>query len=231
MKKGVNIIAILAIVLAVIAVGVVLFLFLRKPATPDDTKVSKQDALGYSALHLETIEQFSEFAEQGKYECHLGNDRSGGSIYNVPVLGRYAVITYYFDEQGNTKDFEAFYYLNADIVDLDNINTYEVSTEELAEICRETISNFCTMFDCDTDAAVYLSNEDGTFTLVENAASFQGLIDGTSYLQFSIRDQAGFYWELNVYANEGLISANLRKYFNVEETLEYVANISLYEEE
>ena len=78
---------------------------------------------------------------------------------------------------------------------------------------------------------MWIDNEDGTFTLVENAASFQGLIDGSSYLQFSIRDQAGCYWELNVYANEGLISANLRKYFNVEETLEYVANISLYEEE
>lgn len=231
MKKNVNIIAILAIALAVIIVGVALFLFLRKPATLDDTKVSKQDALGYSALHLETIEQFSEFAEQGKYECHLGNDRSGGSIYNVPVLGRYAVITYYFDEQGKTKDFEAFYYLNADMVGLDNVNTYDVSIEELAEMCNETVSNFCMMFDCNTDVDVYLSNDDGTFTLAENAESFQGLIDGNSYLQFSIRDQSGYYWELNIYANECLFTANVRKYFNVEETLEYIANISLYEEE
>lgn len=231
MKKGVNIFAIIAIVLGLIAAAVVLVIFLRKPATVDNNNGTKQDVLGYSALHLETIDQFSEFAKKGEYECHLGSDRSGGSIYHVPVLNQDAVVTYYFDAQGNTSDFEAFYYLNADIVNLDEINAVEVSLEDIADLCRETVGRFCLMFDCSDVPDMYLTNEDGSFTLVEDNASFQSLADGLSYLTFSIRDENGYLWELSLYANDGLVTANIRKYFNVEETLGYIANISLYEEE
>lgn len=231
MKKGVNIFAIIAVVLGLIAAGALLAYFLREPASTDITAGSKQDMFGYSALHLETIDQFSEFAKEWEYECHLGNDRSGGSIYHVSILGQDAVVTYYFDTQGNTTDFEAFYYLNADIINLDEINTVDVSLEEIADLCRETVRRFCLMFDCSEVPDMYLTNQDGTFTLVEDNASFQSLADGLSYLTFSIRDETGYLWELSLYANEGLVTANIRKYFNVEETLGYIANISLYEEE
>ena len=231
MKKGVNIFAILGVVLALIAVAIVLVIILKEPAPVDNTDESKPDVLGYSALHLETIEQFSKFAEQGEYECHLGDDRSGGSIYHVPVLGQDAVVTYYFDAQGKTTDFEAFYYLNADIVNLDEITSVEISLEELADLCREMVGRFCLMFDFSDIPDIYLTNQDGTFTLVEDNANFKNLADGLSYLTFSIRDESGYLWELSLYSNDGLVTANIRKYFNVEETLGYIANISLYEEE
>lgn len=232
MKKGVNILAIIAIVMVVIAVAIVLVVgFLRKPAASGNIGGSLQDTLGYSALHLETIDQFSEFAKEGEYECHLGDDRSGGSVYGVPVLGQNAVVTYYFDAQGKTKDFEAFYYLNADIINLDSIEVKEISLEELADLCRETVGRFCMMFNCSDVPDMYLANQDGTFTLVEKTENFQSLADGLSNLKFSIRDENGYLWELSLYAHEGLITANIRKYFNVKETLEYIANISLYEEE
>lgn len=231
MKKGVNIFAILAILLGLIIAGALLVYFLREPASTDIIAGSKQDMFGTSALHLETIDQFSEFAGKGEYECHLGNDRSGGSIYHVPLLGQEAVITYYFDAQGKTTDFEAFYYLNAEIENLDSITPNEVTLEELAALCRDTVGRFCLMFGCDSVPDMYITNQDGTFTLVEDKTSFQSLADGLSYLKFSVRDEQAYLWELSLYANEGLITANLRKYFNVEETLGYVANISLYEEE
>lgn len=232
MKKGVNILAIIAIVIVVIAVAIVLAVgFFRKPAASGNISGSLKDALGYSALHLETIDQFSEFAKKGEHECHFGNDRSGGSIYGVPVLGQNAVVTYYFDAQGKTTDFEAFYYINADIINLDSVEVKDTSLEDIADLCRETVGRFCMMFNCSEVPDLYLRNQDGTFTLIENTTNFQSLIDGSSYLKFSIRDENGYLWELSLYANEGLITANIRKYFNVKETLDYLANISLYEEE
>ncbi len=231
MKKGVNIFVIIAVALGLIAVVAVLMIFLGKPAPVDNDAGVNQDVLGYPALNLETIDQFSEFAKDGGYECHLGDDRSGGSIYHIPVLGQDAVVTYYFDSNGTTTDFEAFYYLNADIIDPESITANEVSLEEIADICRETVSRFCLMFGCSVVPDMYLTNQDGTFTIAEGDESFQGLVEGVSYLTFSIRDENGYFWELSLYANDGLISANIRKFFNVEETLNYIANISLYEEE
>ena len=87
------------------------------------------------------------------------------------------------------------------------------------------------MFDFSDIPDIYLTNQDGTFTLVEDNANFKNLADGLSYLTFSIRDESGYLWELSLYSNDGLVTANIRKYFNVEETLGYIANISLYEEE
>ena len=230
MKKGINIFVIIAIVLGLIVAGVLLAYFLRKPASTEISAVSKQDMFGASALHIETIDQFTKFSEDGNYECHLGNDRSGGSIYKVPVLGQEAVVTYYFDAQGKTTDFEAFYYLNATIENLDSITINEVTEEELASLCRDTVGRFCLMFGCDSVPDMYITNQDGTFTLVENTTSFQSIADGLSYLKFSVRDENGYYWELTLYSNDGLITVNVRKFFNIEETLGYVANISLYEE-
>lgn len=255
MKKSVKLFVIVAVLVALIATVIVLAIFLKEPENVDqndgsdgvsnvvsdgDSDVTPEgenqvgpqmDVLGYSALHLETIEQFSEFAESGEYECHLGNDQSGGSIYHVSILGQDAVVTYYFDDKGKTTDFEAFYYLNADIENLDSITVNDISLEEISDLCQETVSRFCLMFECVDVPDIYLSNQDGTFTLIENAANFQSLADGLSYLAFSIRDESGYLWELNLYSNEGLITANVRKYFNVEETKNYIANISLYEGE
>ena len=230
MKKGVNIFAIAAIVLGVIVVAIVLMLVLRKPAQANSAGGVGQMELGYSALHLETIDQFSAFAKEGKYECHLGEDNSGGSIYHVSMLGQEAVVTYYFDAQGNTTDFEAFYYLNAKTVTFDNIELVEMTQEELGALCTDTVGKFCMMLDFGGVADVYLTNQDGTFTLVESDEDYQSVIDGSAYLSFTIRDRDGYLWELVLSDNEGLLMANVSKYFNVAETKDYIANISLYEE-
>lgn len=230
-KKGVNIIAILAVVLVLVMIGVILALVLETPSDNKNSGGSGSIDLSSKVLELETIEQFREFSKSGCYECDVGEDQSGGSVYRVPVLGEETVVTYYFDEQGKTTDFQAFYFLNANISDEENMNVKEITVEELATAARDTVEKFCLMFGCGFVPDLYLTNADGTFTPIESDADFQSLKEGNAELIFSIRAQDGFYWELTISAEEDLISANICKYFNVVESMDYVANISLYEEE
>ena len=231
-NKGVNILAILAAVLALAVIGVALVLVLREPA--DDGSGSINGGYGSAeldttVLKLDTVEQFQEFAEAGGDECHVGADLSGGSVYGVPLLGVEAVVTYYFNEQGQTTDLETFYYLNANITHSENVTVEEITTEELAVSVTDTVERFCMMFGCELSQDLYLENFDGTFTLVASSEDFQAIMDGTAILRFSIRDAEGYYWKLMVSSTEELISVNIRKNFDVEKCLEYVANISLYE--
>ena len=160
----------------------------------------------------------------------MGSDGSGGSIYGVPVLGEDAVITYYFDKQGNTTDFQAFYYLNADVSPVENFSVKPLTTQELADGINGAVAQFCTMFEYNIVPTLYLSNTDGTFVKVEDDSAFQRIAEGGASLTFSIRDKEGYFWKLSVSATGELISANIRKYFDKEKTKNYVANISLYEE-
>lgn len=233
-NKGVNILAILAVVLVLAVIGVALVLILREPA--DDGSGSINGGYGSAeldttVLKLDTVEQFQEFAEAGGYECHIGDDLSGGSVYGVPLLGAETVVTYYFDEQGQTKDFETFYLLNAAMTDSEEITAEQLTTEELALSATDTLEQFCMMFGCELSQDLYLENTDGTFTLVESSEDFQAIMDGTAILRFSIRDAEGYYWKLTLSSAEGLVSVNIRKYFDVEACMDYIANISLYEEE
>lgn len=232
-KKGVNLLAIIGIALVAVILGVVLLFVLRAPKNdtppPSSGGMGSID-LGASALKLETIDQFQAFAESGNYECSVGADKSGGSISKVPLLGQETIVTYYFDKQGNTTDFEAFYFLNANIND-QNMEIQEMTTEQLAEAAWDTLETFCLMFSCDVISEVYLENADGSFTLIEDDGDFQSVAEGTAWMTFSIRDQEGYFWELTISTAEELVSANVKKYFNVEESMNYVANISLYEGE
>ena len=229
-KKGINILAILIAVVVLVIVGVVLAVVLKKPAEDQAQSGGMGGVdLGEKVLHLTTIDEFRQYAESGNLECSLGTDMSGGSIYKVPLLGEQTMVTYYFDAQGNTTDFEAFYFLNADITAMENLEIKAMTTEELSKKAWEVIDNFCLMFGCSPDADIYLTNHDGTFTLLENEAGFQAVAEGNSDLMFSIRAKDGYFWELTIAAAEGLVSVNICKYFNLEESLNYVANISLYE--
>lgn len=231
-RKSVNIIAILAIILTVVIVSLVLFFWLRTPKEDRDSAGGAGGMnLGETALQLETIDQFRRFAESGSYECYLGDDFSGGSIYKVPLLEVDTVVTYYFDKEGKTTDFEAFYYLNADVNDKESMNIEEITVQELATAAYDVIDRFCLLFGCERVAELFLTNEDGTFKLVESEADFQGVADGFSDLSFSVRAKDGYFWELTISANEKLVSVHICKYFNKEESMGYVANISLYEEE
>lgn len=229
-KKGVNILAILAVVLVLVIIGVVLAFVLKEPVANKGNGMGGVD-LSFDVLHLENIEDFRAFAETGDYECHIGDDLTGGSVYRVPLLGEEAIVTYYFDRQGNTTDFQAFYFLNADVADEENMEITVMTTEELAVAARDAVERFCMMFGCDFVPDIYLANVDGTFTLLENDSDFQSVKEGTSNLIFSIRAEDGYFWELMISASEDLVSANITKYFDLKESMGYVANISLYEEE
>lgn len=233
-KNGVNIIAILATALVAMVAGV--FLFWESRSTKGNTDDPNGDGLGAvdyagEALALEDIEQFREFAEVGSYECYVLDDNSVGSVYRAPLLGEETVITYYFDDQGKTTDFQAFYYLNANILDEENMTVEEITLEEIATKVRDIVERFCLMFSCDFVPDIYLTNTDRTFSLIQSDTDFQKIADGSSILTFSIRAKDGYFWELTISSAEELISAQITKYFNVEETMSYVANISLYEEE
>lgn len=230
-KKGVNILAILAIVVILVIVGLVVFLT-RGPSTePNSNGGRGGETWELTVLCLETADQFRSFAQEGEYECHIGEDLSGGSVYKVPLLGEETIATYYFDQQGNTTDMHAFYFLNSDITDEENMEIRELTTEELAREIREALDKFCMMFNCSPTEALYLSNADDTYSRIESDEDFRAIAEDGARLIFSIRAKDGYFWELTISAAEELVSVNICKYFNKEESMSYVANISLYEEE
>lgn len=227
-KKGINIIVFIAIAVVVVA-AIVLIIVLK---TPDDREMNGENSLEKieeSVFNLQTIEQFDKFAKSGKYEYSIGDDRSGGSILSIPVLGMDAVVTYYFDSQGNTTDLEAFYYFNAGMTEGEISSVEEITNDDVAISVKDTIREFCLMFGCNFVPDYYFTNDDGTFTKIEADSDFQKIIDESAYIRFSVRDKDGYYWELTISASHGLIGVSLNKYFDIAGYMDYVANISLYE--
>lgn len=230
-KKGVNIIAILAIILVLVVVGIILAIVLSKQKAPDGADLPAYGQEDRSMLELESREAFLAYSEEGEYECVMATDMPFGSIFDVPLMEQRAVVTYQFDEQGKTTELRAFYYLNSEFSEDEVQEIWEITVGELSDATIGAVESFCGMFGCTEIPDIYLTNNDGTFTKIEEDTDFQAIADGSSELRFGIRDEEGYFWELTVRLNGELYVVAVDKYFNVEEMLPYVADISLYEEE
>lgn len=232
-SKGINLFALLGIVLGVIAVVVVLVIVLGNSggAAPVGGGGAGSLELGERALQLESITEFREYAKAEGYQAEASDELGVGSIIGVPIMGEQAVVTYYFDGQGKTTDLNAFYFFNGDATAEVDPGMTELTAEDLAMKTRDAAERFCMMFGCNFVPDLYLYNYDGTFTKVESDADFAGIAQGTGELQLSIRDREGYFWQMSVSSMEGLASVNVRKFFDVDATKDYVASISLLEEE
>lgn len=233
-SKGINLFAALGIALAVIVVIVVVLVLVlgNSGNTPAAAGGGAGGAeLGEPALKLNSLDEFQKFAKDEGYEHYVGEDLSGGSMIGVTILGEQAIVTYYFNEQKIANGLEAFYYFNTDVMEEGERQLTELKPEELTMKCRDAAERFCMMFGCNEVPDLYISNYDGSFTKVESDGDFQSILDATGELRLSARDQEGYFWQLSVSGVDGVISANIQKYFDREATKDYVANISLYEEE
>ncbi len=226
MKRKLIIIISVVFVLVLIVVGVVAFFgWNKKDDNPDQTTT---EAFELSVTSLETFKELETFCNDNDCVYYASVDKMVATIDDIVFYGRNVFITYYFDNAGNAQELEVVHYLNTSTEE--DAEVKEFTLDEFYSESIKAIDNFADMFGCERKAKIYATNNDGTFTEITNTESIRKVYKGEAYIRFAIRDVNGRLWLMFINSDNGLYGANIRKFYNVQENLDEIADISLYKQ-
>ncbi len=228
MKKRILIILSIIMVVAVIVCGI-LFFSGDKNNSNDKDEVNSPETV--SILDISTVSEYEELVKTLKNETGITNDKLFATIYNFEFLNQTATITYSFDDKGNAYEYVAYFNLLSTrdgVEEGDEIP--KPSAEQLEKKSNEVLTSFCKMFGCELPENIYVYNDDGTFFESKELSAFQNIVDEKGFLCFTLRDSQGSFYEFTMTYTQGLYSGTLTKHYDKDDYIDYVANISLYDE-
>lgn len=204
--------------------------FFFKQGQNDDTRdqIQEEVSLYERIMNVTSIKEYEKLTKSIENESVLGEDKSGATIEEYVLFHENATITYYFDADGNVKEFETWLYFNEGPEE--NSLPEEITVEEMRDKTEGVLKKFCEMFGVKSLPDLYLTLDDGTFEKIEAVDSYQKILDGTAWIDFSVRDEVGTYWTIRIYSAGNLCTVDIWRHFDVEEYKDYFASISLYEE-
>lgn len=222
-------IIIMGSIILCLALGVAGFFYLKQDKNDNTTDLLQEEiTLSEKIMNVTSIEEYEKLTKSIENESVIGEDRSGATIEEFILFHENATITYYFDSDGSVKEFEAWFYFNEGPEE--NSLPEEITIDELRDKTEGVLQGFCKMFGVNNLPDLYLTRDDGTFEKIESVDSYQTILDGTAWIDFSVRDEAGTYWTIRINSEGNLCTVDIWRYFNVEEYKDYFANVSLYEE-
>ncbi len=233
LKKKILMIAGIVVLLAIVLAGIYIFTAKDKSKQPNlgqgGAGTVGEEANQYMALNFATVSDLEEYVAKNKCTYDMPATKEGATIEGFPFGDYTATVTYAFDKQGKATQLSAWYMLNADIVE-EELVVKSLTVEQFEEAVIKNLNLFCNVLEYELSADLYKSNADGTFTQIKQTEDYQSVMNGESGLDFSIRGRDGCFWILRIVADGDLYTAEIEKYYDVEKYLDYVANISLYEE-
>lgn len=226
MKKRILIIILIILIVATI-IGGIIFLTGDKKNNGDEAENTET----LSILDISTVSEYEAFTKSLKNEHGITNDKLYATIFDFDFLGETATITYSFDGDGNIYEYDVYVDLISTVEGLEEGQEIpKPSAEELKTRTEEILTSFCKMYGCELPENIYVYNNDGTFSDCKDISAYQNLADEVGFLCFTLRDIEGSFFEFTMSYSEGLYSGTLTKHYDKDNYMEYVANISLYDE-
>ena len=226
MKKRIIITGLIVICIALAVAGI--FFFKKDKKNEAKDSIDKEISLYEEILNVSSLKEYEKLTKSIENESVLGEDKSGATIEEFALFHENAVITYYFDVEGNVREFETWFHFNEGPEE--NSLPEEITVEELRDKTEGVLKAFCKMFGVLELPDLYLTHSDGTYEKIESIDSYQKMIEGIAWIDFSVRDESGTYWTIRVYSESNLCTVDIWRYFDTEGYKDYFANISLYEE-
>lgn len=228
MKKRILIILLIIVVVVAIVCGAIFF---TGDKNNNNGKENVNSPETVSILDINTVSEFEELSKTLENETGIANDKLLATIFDFEFLNEKATISFSFDDKGNAYEYAAYFNL---LSSLEGIKEGEEipkpDAEKLQKKSTEVLTAFCKMFDCELPDNIYVYNNDGTFSDCKDISAFQNIVDEKGFLCFTLRDSQGSFYEFVMTYEQGLYSGTLTKHYDKDSYIDYVANISLYDE-
>lgn len=227
MKKRILIIVLIILIVAAIIFGI--FFFAGDKKNENNGEVNSPETV--SILDVRTVAEYEDLVKTIENESGITNDKLFATVYDFDFLGETATLTYSFSNDGNIYEYAAYFNLLTTREGVEEGQEIpKPSAEEIKKKTEELLTAFCKMHDCELPQNIYVYNNDGTFSDCSDISAYQNLVNEAGYLCFTLRDAEGSFYELVAEYSQGLYSATLTKHYDKDSYMEYVANISLYDE-
>lgn len=223
MKKKIFVVCVL---LVLIVAGVFIFTLTRK----NDSATAERESFEQKLISISNFAEFDDLVSDRKLNVFYSKDKKEATLMEFSFWSSNSEMAVYFDEESNVESFR-LYVPAYDFSEWSPENSDGKIEGRVYDACQKTIDDFSGLFGVNYDQSMRLTNYDGTFSDVESADDIVRLINGDSYINFAVRDQNGYYYVMQIILFESMLEVEIMKYLDVNEYMNYFANISLYENE
>lgn len=231
MKKRILIILLIILVVAAIVCGIIFFTGDKNNSNNDNSKDEVNSPETVSILDIHTVSEFEALSKTLENETGISNDKLLATIFDFEFLNETATISFSFDDKGNAYEYAAYFKLLSSLEGVkEGDEIPKPDAEKLQKKSNDVLTSFCKMFDCELPENIYVYNNDGTFSECKDLSAFQNIADEKGYLCFTLRDYEGSFYEFVMTYEQGLYLGTLTKHYDKDSYIDYVANISLYDE-
>ncbi len=190
----------------------------------------KKNAISYDVerqlFDSKTADQIESFCKEQGLACIT--EEQYQVVYDVQCFGHTSQFSYSFDRDANVDSVAVYMLLHGDAND--NETPIEpCSAEELQKKCVDALGHLCKMHGVELqNNFLILDYEQYTQMDVTQTESFQKIIDGEAYLEFTMMDQSGCFWM--VYSDcmpNGAIFLRIEKYWDSSDYSDMVPNVTV----
>lgn len=230
MKKKIFIV--LSIVL-VLAVGILVVVLCQKkePAGSEDISKLPTEIQSFEdkVLSVSNYDEFNALVESEELEVYYYQNNEGAEVVEFAFWTFPSDMSVSFDKEKNVNEI-SIYSQVCDITEYKPEMNNRTLEDEVYDECREIISNFAGIFGVDYTQGLRLTGYNGEFFDVAEASDMYSFLNCEAYIHFAVRDEVGCYYVMHISLFETTIEVEIVKHCDVETYLDYIANITLYEE-
>lgn len=230
MKKKI-LIASAAVLILLVGIVVVVLCQNEKPAGSEDKSQQPAEVQAFEGkvLSVSNYDEFNALVDSEELDVYYYQNNEGAEVVEFAFWTFPSDMSVSFDKDKNVNEI-SIYSQVCDITEYQPETNNRTVEDEVYDECREIISNFAGIFGVDYTQNFRLTGYNGEFYDVVEASDMSSFLNCESYIHFAVRDEAGCYYVMYISLFETTIEVEIVKHCDVETYLDYIANITLYEE-
>lgn len=223
MKKTIIFIS-LATLCVIIVFGVITGVSFFKNRTQDESETTEDFVVGEDLFFAYTMDELTGMAEE--YNLEVESEESVVFLKNAVVDDITMLISYYFDDEKNSKQMIAYIVPFMDEFQDNNSEIPGHTGRELKEKVESVIACLEDITETKIGNEFYIMSAE---TTLDNSldASFEKIMSGEAQLHFSLRYHDGTYWCLYSTFYEGHVRFELMRCFDPEMYADSITNITV----
>lgn len=223
-KKSVTLI-IIAVIL-IIAIIISLFFFLNpKSGKKDDTSNPYDDrSVGEWLLEIDNLESLNNIVKENDLRMEYDSETEEYSVFEVECFERESQYVFIFDDEGKI-DYRGVYFTLFGYVDesKEDSELVEFTPLELKESTLEILENLQNFLGVQYAENYYILSDAGVLDSTDD--SFEEIKEGRAFLEFSVIDQDGTLWMMQVTCSNGIALCLIEHNLDKDSYVDFIPNV------